>query len=578
MKNMIKRSFKQELLAGILFVAVLPLVVSCLFLIQLFKAKAANDYRKKDLEQAAVIEERLSELFSLLDETAGKLAEDEAIRQALISESYGRRSEIYSLLYGVTGPLRSFAQFDLYSADGLCLYSTGTGMFHKTLPPYWGILKAASARPGKLSLQKTQEENTELLTAARVILSAGGEAAGFVVVSLGEENFEEVLKGVCGSQDGICILDGFFETVYSAGTARREGIGSVLRERRLLGKPLTEACRGNSVYVSALSGTGLYSVLLRPEVFTEDTVRSMYTVLFIMTGVSFLLCLAVSAKMSSHLSRPIRILNTAMQAVQEGHLDTRVQTERIDEFGQLADNFDTMTARLSEYMDEQVAQQKRLNEVQIAMMQSQLNPHFLYNTLDTMKWVAKANHIPEIATLAAKLAKILRTSISGEPFLALSEELELVECYAEIQRLRFGGKFAFTCVLPEELSDCMVPKLIVQPIVENAVLHGLAESDEGHIVVRVSESADENLLLIEVTDDGCGIEETVMEHLNSRDRRNLKGHIGFYNVDMIIRLHYGDGYGLKVGRRPEGGTRVLLTLPKQREAPPGQSGKEERYE
>ncbi len=564
MKNIIRCSFKQELLAGFLLVAVLPLVVSCLFLIQLFKAKAANDYRKKDLEQAAAVEERLLELFSLLDQTTGELAKNEMIRQALAPKTYGRRSEIYSILYGATEELRGLAQFDLYSVDGLCLYSTGTGMFHKTLPPYWGILKAATVRSGELSLQKAQTEGTWLLAAARPVRGEESENVGFVVVSLGEENFEEVLKGVCGSQDGICILDGFFETVYSTGTARREDIGGVLRRRRLLGEALTEGFHGNSVYVSALSKTGLYSVLLRPEVFTEDTVRSMYTVLFIMTGVSFLLCLAVAAKMSSHLSQPIRTLNTAMREVQEGRLDTRVHTDRIDEFGQLADNFDTMTARLSEYMDERVAQQKRLNEVQIAMMQSQLNPHFLYNTLDTMKWVAKANHIPELATLAAKLAKILRTSISGEPFLPLFEELELVESYAEIQRIRFGGTFAFTCELPKELSDCMVPKLIVQPIVENAVLHGLAESDEGHIAVRVSESDDESSLLIEVTDDGCGIEETVMEHLNSRDKKKLKGHIGFYNVDMIIRLHYGDGYGLKVSRLPEGGTRVIITLPKQR--------------
>ena len=210
-------------------------------------------------------------------------------------------------------------------------------------------------------------------------------------------------------------------------------------------------------------------------------------------------------------------------------------------------------------MEKQVSQQKQLNDVQIAMMQAQLNPHFLYNTLDTMKWVAKANHIPELATLAAKLAKILRTSISNAPFITLKEELELVESYTEIQRIRFNGRFSFQCELPAELEACMVPKLIVQPIVENAVIHGLAESGEGNIRVRVRRQ--DNRLSIQVQDDGCGIDPERMEQLNNREWEKISGHIGLYNVDTIIRLHYGEEFGLHVDRPQEGGTRVTIELP-----------------
>ena len=152
-----------------------------------------------------------------------------------------------------------------------------------------------------------------------------------------------------------------------------------------------------------------------------------------------------------------------------------------------------------------------MNETQIAMMQSQLNPHFLYNTLDTMKWVAKANHIPEIATLAAKLAKILRTSISSAQFITLQEEMTLVESYAKIQKIRFNGKFDFRYEIAPETEEILVPKLIVQPIVENAVIHGLADADEGHIFVRAYLERKE--LVIEVSDDGCGISDEVIHRL-----------------------------------------------------------------
>lgn len=135
-----------------------------------------------------------------------------------------------------------------------------------------------------------------------------------------------------------------------------------------------------------------------------------------------------------------------------------------------------------------------------------------------------------------------------------------MECYAQIQRIRFNGKFCFECRLPKELELILVPKLIVQPIVENAVIHGLADCEEGHIMVEVYDGGDK--VVIEVTDDGCGISQEVVDRLNSRSRERLKG-LWVYNVDTIIRLHYGPEYGLKVYRMEEGGTKVTIVLPIQ---------------
>lgn len=563
MKEFIKKSFKRELLACFLVVAVLPLVGCCVFMIQLFQMKVARDYQRKDLEQAAAVEAQLTELFEKIDSAVSCLAEDPEIRETLVSGDFGIRSQVYSRLYGATKELRNKAQFDLYSAEGVCLYSTGTGVFHRTLPTYWGILKVAAAHTDELIVRAEQEEEEDgktILRLARAVMDENESCIGFAAASMREENFETVLSGNYGGQDGICIVNRFMETIYSTGAARREDIGTVLRQRLLEGENPGEI-NGSRAYLSGIGDTGLTSILLRPAVFTADTLKSMYMVLIFMAAASFLFCSVVAAGMSSHLSRPIQVLNGAMDQLKEGKLETRVHARWTDEFGELAGSFNTMAEKLGDYMERQVQQQKQLNETQIAMMQAQLNPHFLYNTLDTMKWVAKANHIPELATLAAKLAKILRTSISSAQFITLKEEMELVECYAQIQRIRFNGKFCFECRLPKELELILVPKLIVQPIVENAVIHGLADCEEGHILVEVYDGGDK--VVIEVTDDGCGISQEVVDRLNSRSRERLKGHLGFYNVDTIIRLHYGPEYGLKVYRMEEGGTKVTIVLPIQ---------------
>lgn len=566
MKRWIEKSFKRELLLCFLVVAVLPLIICGTVLIQMFKGKLARDYERKNLEQAAEINERLISLFDRFEQVAEILAEDEQVKKSLGNVENGRRNEVYTRLYEETAAFREMAQFDLYSRDGGCLYSTGSGTIHNQIPTYWGVLKVAEIHPSELIIRRETVypgNRDVLLRAARAVVDEQNQCVGFFVISMSETDFEFVLNGTYGSQDGVCILDGFMETIYSSGTARQEDIGKVFRTGILKGEKPQDSYHNRLAYLSELGESGLYSIVLRPEIFTEDTIQSVYKVMAAMAAASLALCIMVAAGMSGHLSKPIRVLNQAMHQVQGGELDTHVKTERKDEFGQLSENFNIMTAELKNYMEKQVLQQKQLNEVQIAMMQAQLNPHFLYNTLDTMKWVAKANHIPEIATLAAKLAKILRTSISKAQFISLKEEMDLVDCYAEIQRIRFNGKFCFEYELPVELEDCVVPKLIVQPIVENAVIHGLADCEEGHIWVKVRRCGEEKdaYLVIQVTDDGCGISQEVVDRLNNRNREHVTGHIGFYNVDNIIRLHYGLEYGVKVRRLNQGGTEVVMTLP-----------------
>ncbi|MDD3252967.1 MAG: sensor histidine kinase [Lachnospiraceae bacterium] len=566
MKEFITKSFKRELLVSFLGVALLPLIISSLFLIQMFKMKLDRDYQKQDMAQVQQIDEKLTTLFENFRSVTEKLAADEQIRTTLAGKGGAPRSEVYARLYQETVGLRERAEVELYTPDGICQYSTGTELFHTRLLPYWGILKVSAAHPDELIIRREQKYTGEadvLLRASRAIWDEADNPIGFVVISMTAKNFEEILRGDYGTQDGVCILNNFFETVYAAGAAGREDIGTVLRGRLLAGERLDGSYQGNRVYISRLGETGLVSVLLRPELFTADTIRSMYSVLLVMAGASLLLCIAVSERMSNHLSWPIRRLNLAMHRLQQGELDTRLTFQRTDEFGQLSDNFNTMAQELKGYMEQQVSQQKKLNDVQIAMMQAQLNPHFLYNTLDTIKWIAKANHISELATLAAKLAKILRTSISKAAFIPLSDEMELVESYTEIQRIRFNGRFTFSYDLPQQYAACMVPKLIVQPVVENAVIHGLAECEEGIICVRVS--GDGARLRIEVQDNGCGIDPERMELLNRREWDKISGHIGMYNVDTIIRLHYGEDYGIRVEQPAEGGTRVVIELPAGKE-------------
>ena len=207
-----------------------------------------------------------------------------------------------------------------------------------------------------------------------------------------------------------------------------------------------------------------------------------------------------------------------------------------------------------------MANQRELNAAQIRLLQAQLNPHFLCNTLDTMKWISKINKVPEVALMSTDLADILRFGISPDQFVPLRREAEILERYIEIQKIRMSDAFTFSLSLPEALSDCLVPKMILQPLAENAILHGLEGIREGEITVEVREEA--GMLRITVADNGRGLPEEM-------DLSPGREHLGLYNVDTILRKHYGAGAGLELRNRPQGGAAVTAVLPVRREEEDG---------
>ena len=581
MRQFITKSFKRRLLVCFLAVALLPLLITSVFLTQVVKTKVESDYEKEVIQQAQKADAVLTEVFRGLEEAAQRICDNQKIIETIDETDTWIRSRAYTEFYGELGTVRQAARFDIYNGAGECVYSSGNMAPAQTMPVYWGILKAAENNSGQMVFRRADAFGGEdaLLQGARTITGAAGEPRGYVVVSMCEEHFDEILRGIYGGQEGIAILDTYWETVYDAGTAEETDIGGILRERLMNGERLIHGTHlltsydNRGVLIAPLGETGMYKVLLRPEIFSTDVVRTMYTVILIMAVCCFVLCIAVANRMSNSLTFPIKRMNSAMHTVQEGHLDTRIPVDRQDELGQMSENFNIMANKLEDYMEQQVRAQQELNDSHIAMMQAQMNPHFLYNTLDTMKWLAKANHVPEIATMSTGLARILRTSISADQFIRLREEMELVASYAEIQKIRYSDRFRYEIDMPQELGECIVPKLVVQPIVENAVIHGLEECEDGLVKISVSRknplperneslaAGNSDLLYIEVQDNGCGIDEEIMECLNSRDREKLAGHIGFSNVDTIIRLHYGKEYGLHVERPVEGGTRICITMP-----------------
>lgn len=552
----LKNSFRNRLFAAMLLCSLIPLLICTVLMVQITRLRLDSKTREDGAEQTAALLGSMDLISEALTASADRLQDTETAIHGL-GDRVVSRVQMNSLLFDATDSYRNLAVFDLYDSSGACRYST-RGTVSENLPTDWGLLSGAAREPGKpvyYAAEDPADTGAPLLMGA-VELRAEDGCRGYLVMRLYLAGFHSLLDGKYTKSD-ILILSRFFRPIYSSQSYLTQTLAPALRQQLLNGQTPDDA---DYVYtVTCHEPTGLYLVLRQPRLFTARTVRLLYTASLICTLVCVAVSVLVSLLISRQITSPLRRLMGAFDKVQQADLETQLPVDGSDEFGRLAVRFNRMVLALKSNREELISNQKELNQAQIRMLQAQLNPHFLCNTLDTMKWISKINKVPQVALMSTNLADILRFCISAEEFVPLYREMEILERYMEIQKIRLSDDFSFRQEIPEELYDCLVPKMILQPIVENAILHGLRDASGSIIRVRAAEEG--GILHIAVTDNGRGF-PTQMLGPYRRDKDLAKGHLGLYNVDMILRRNFGEEFGLFLEPGDDGvGARVIATLP-----------------
>ena len=563
MKQLRFSSFRQRLNAAFLAVSLVPVLLCSALLLQIFRLRMTADQQQNAGQQ---LDGACHALFSMqegLQEAAITLGGSETVLGAL-SGGWENSASVYSALYDATEDVRRFARFELYDAEGTLMYATQTVHGAQTLPVSWGILKEAADADAivySASIDPTDLDEPVLRGAVR--LTRDGQTAGFLVAAFYETQLRAMFDSLAGAQNEILLMDGFWRGVYCSQQAQVQTLSYALREQLLHGKALT-GLSDNFVYTARQDeATGLFLVLQQPQVFTRGTLRLLYTVSALCALGGVAVSIALSLRLSRQMFQPIGTLHRAITQVGRNDLEVQVpvQEGQCDELGELAQQFNGMVLSLRRNQQALLQNQQALNDAQIRMMQAQLNPHFLCNTLDTMKWISKINQVPQVALMSTNLADILRFCISPDEFVELRQELAILGRYVEIQRIRLSDSFTFAQDVPEELLSCMVPKMMLQPLAENAILHGLSGVQDGRLTVTAREEG--GVLEICVLDNGCGFPADMLGPYQAPEQQT--GHLGLFNVDTILRKHYGERFGLRLENRKDGaGACITARLPMRR--------------
>ncbi|MEX2442160.1 MAG: sensor histidine kinase [Alkalispirochaeta sp.] len=277
------------------------------------------------------------------------------------------------------------------------------------------------------------------------------------------------------------------------------------------------------------------------------------------------LCLAIvmvlTVVLSRRISLPVMRLRRSMQAVEQGQFDIDLRVERRDEIGALSRDFAIMVATVRDLMERNEQEQEKKRRTEIKALQNQIAPHFLYNTLDSIVWMAEGERMNEVIDMTTNLARLLRLSIgSGDAMVPLSTELEHLRSYLTIQQMRYRDRLHFTIDTDPAVRSCRLPRLTLQPIVENAIYHGIKNrSGGGTVAVAAWPEGDD--VIVEVSDDGPGMEPSVLERLR-RQEIEPTGGVGLKNVHQRLALTFGDRYGLTFRSDAHAGTTVRITIPR----------------
>ena len=290
--------------------------------------------------------------------------------------------------------------------------------------------------------------------------------------------------------------------------------------------------------------------------------------IYVLTAVVLVIvALLFSRFMARSITLPIQKLRDSMKKVQEGDFSVSdVVVDSRNEIGSLTKSFDVMTRRIQELMEQNVHEQEQKRKSELKALQSQINPHFLYNTLDSIIWMAEGKKNEEVVLMTASLARLLRQSISNEDeVVPIANEVEYARGYLTIQKMRYKDKLEFQIDVDPSILHIPLIKLVLQPIIENAIYHGLKYKESKGLLIIKGFPKDGNAVL-QVIDDGVGMDEETLAHIYDRHKVNYHSNgVGVYNVQKRLKLYYGEDYGITYESVVGKGTTATITIPGRQE-------------
>jgi two-component system sensor histidine kinase YesM len=575
-KGMFRFSFQTKLVLYLCLAIVTVLgvasYVSYLIQQQLFESEFSKQHSKLNEQTMERLSLRIQEIYRISNSVVFNPNVEAVIRQYLLSEQtdeldhfYGNR-DLDSILKSTRYDAPYIRELYVMDLKGRHLFSWNEEM------PY--ILEGQTLKLVQEQLERTDGElvwmqnpsNPRQIVIARWMKSAELDTYGMMVMMLEESFFAQQMSELIGDDQGVAYLyDSRGLLLYVNGTGQNEletdmrRLGSEVRT--IKGIPYLITVSPSTVKFTLISKISLAQIKAKSGSIFRKT--ALYSALIMV-----ILCGLAVAWTGRRLLQPLNVLIKGMKQVREGDFDTRIELRSEDELAYIGQSFNAMTANVQTLIREVYETQLNQKEAELKALQAQINPHFLYNTLNTVYWQLYVHGNKDTARLVASLSGMLKYVLEPiEKPTTLGEEMQQISNYLTIQSARLEDGLETVVDIEERAESCIVFRLLLQPIVENAFNHAFKQQAHGKVLM-IKSWVDKRQCTIEVLDNGSGMDEQTLLSIHSSSRvsgyKRAEGEsIGLRNVIRRLQLIYGDKASLQIISKPGRGTTVKIIVPYQ---------------
>ena len=555
-------SYQKRLLTYLFFGGLFPLLLASAMILYAADRVYENTQAKSGRAEVQRISREIDNLVAGYE----RLMSPMLVRTETLAFLRGARDDvenIYGDLYAILAGRTGEAALYLLSADGHQIIATDDLPQGYRLPEnlHWGLLGRAVDRQDWViaSADRYEMDRTETVFSMVRAIREGDDLLGFAVVDVRREALVPLIQRVQDGNEGQIILaDRYNYVMMDMLDHHREGFSSTFLEQT--GAEPMESVFRDYAYASPATG---FVVHLRQRLDSAP-LDYLFRLVLMVDAIALAVTAYLAYRLSRHLWQPLHTLATAMRHVRSSDdFSVQVDVRRTDEIGELALTFNSLIEHIRTLLAENRERERTLRVAQVKSLTEMIKPHFMYNTLNLIKWSAKLGDSEGAADIAVQLGKLLRASVSMKEFVTVAEELSFLRTYLKIQQRRFEGRLKVTIRVETGAYGCYVPKLILQPLVENAIRHGI-EMAESSGRITIKGMRENGHLVFRVKDNGQGMSpQRQKEVLERRD----DNHFGLYNVHMRAVLNGDEDCGIALHSMEGKGTEVILTLKHMEEAP-----------
>lgn len=541
-------------------------LVNSLFIVLFFYAVAYisfNTYYTEAMEGQGydITDHVTTEIDSAIQEytvAIELLAQDDHVLSYLSNDT--DKTNVLKTLYALHNNFTRPATISVISVNSASYVSTNYNysLSVDSYLPKWGIFRKLEERNGETTSYAVSKDilldaETRICVAKSVTI---GENQGYILVEVPRSTLAQICtdnQSVFTSE--LMILNNSGAVIFHSGGEALEGLYRMNQT-----ETADSMAFSPTDYVSTTLEDGEIQVMWKVP---QDGINQLASVIGTYGIIGLLLCLLINIPLAllltSRLSKPIKALQTSMEQVQNGDLDAKVKVTSNDEIGHLGQAFNSMTFQINKLVHDIKEQQESLRISEAKALSLQVNPHFIYNTLDLIKWSARLEKPEVVSGIAISFGRILRRILNNkEDFVPLEYEMNIVEDYINIQKHRYADRLQVRIKIPFDVLDEKIPKLLLQPLVENAIIHGI-ESKVGFGKIGISSKIKGDYIRIYISDNGVGMNKDVLSQVKEfKDTGMYK--IGLQNVNQRAIVNGDETCGLRIKSIEGKGSCVVLTV------------------